>query len=266
MLVALSSSTQAFLVYANGKPAARLSTPFLRQWGPHFFRGGSAPDLPPEGQGADGQLLAALLRNASSSFFEAGAAVPAPPLTAEEEALRQQKLFWGADGRDVNPLSAVATTRPAVAVAQAPAPVRLLSGEQAAASAPPDSSARGAAAAPRHVAGGETTAERVAAIIADFQAKHPQHPQGGSWQEQQLKQQQIVPVASWQDEAAAVAVERRAGRLLRGVDGEHSSGAAGGAEELWGGEESSSEAGASDEVRLVGRTSWDLIAPVTTRA
>jgi hypothetical protein len=32
-----------FLVYGNGKPAARLSTPWLRQWGPHFFRGGSHP-------------------------------------------------------------------------------------------------------------------------------------------------------------------------------------------------------------------------------
>lgn len=35
-----------FLLYGNGKPAARLSTPFLRQWGPHFFRGGDAPRLP----------------------------------------------------------------------------------------------------------------------------------------------------------------------------------------------------------------------------
>lgn len=32
-----------FLVYGNGKPAGRLSTPWLRQWGPHFFRGGSHP-------------------------------------------------------------------------------------------------------------------------------------------------------------------------------------------------------------------------------
>jgi hypothetical protein len=32
-----------FLLYGNGKPAARLSVPFLRQWGPHFFRGGTHP-------------------------------------------------------------------------------------------------------------------------------------------------------------------------------------------------------------------------------
>ena len=34
-----------FLLFGNGKPAARLSTPALRQWGPHFFKGGDAPHL-----------------------------------------------------------------------------------------------------------------------------------------------------------------------------------------------------------------------------
>jgi len=33
----------AFLLYGNGKAAARLNTPYLRQWGPHWFRGADVP-------------------------------------------------------------------------------------------------------------------------------------------------------------------------------------------------------------------------------
>jgi hypothetical protein len=37
------SSPSAFLLYGNGKAAARLNTPYLRQWGPHYFKGGELP-------------------------------------------------------------------------------------------------------------------------------------------------------------------------------------------------------------------------------
>jgi len=58
---------QQMLLYGNGKAGARLGTPWLRQWGPHYFRGGrhptldairSAADLAP----ADDELRAALTR------------------------------------------------------------------------------------------------------------------------------------------------------------------------------------------------------------
>jgi hypothetical protein len=63
-----------FLLYGNGKPAARLSTPWLRQWGPHFFKGGSTHPLKTDAahqrrllqDGRSGSVL----QDAESSDFE----------------------------------------------------------------------------------------------------------------------------------------------------------------------------------------------------
>jgi len=59
-----------FLLYGNGKAAARLDTPFLRQWGPHYYRGGSHPLYPPSRR----RLVAAeLLELGSEDEAEAAA-------------------------------------------------------------------------------------------------------------------------------------------------------------------------------------------------
>jgi hypothetical protein len=67
-----------FLLYGNGKPAARLSTPFLRQWGPHFFKGADAPRVPP-------RVAAAGTRRALAAAQD-GSATDEAALAAEEDA------------------------------------------------------------------------------------------------------------------------------------------------------------------------------------
>lgn len=198
-------------MYANGKPAARLSTPYLRQWGPHFFRGGSAPDLPPDCEGTDGHLVSALLRRNASAPIASGEIRALLASSAVEEQVMQQRRFWGGGGEGGGggdlPAAGESAEEQQAQQLSSPSTPRSVGAQLSAAGLSSFPAAGGGAHAPGE---GNSAAQAVAEIITSFMQSRGD----------QLKQQQhAVTTGGGGDEedatAAAVAAERRATQLRR---------------------------------------------------